>query len=196
MNGLSKGAKSMILLFCVTLTKSRKLNCISKMAGVRAIGIGVFDSLTKLVKTPTGVIDVATAFGAGTIARFELKNTTTNFIENGISGGDNRSTGVTGNIPCIFNVPSGGDAELTAVVEELLKGEVVLFLEMNDGTIKAAGSQLGALALTADDQTGGTIGDLNGFTVTFNTLEPDFSRGYILEAQGLTDYAAALMPYV
>ena len=180
----------------VTLTKSRKLNCISQMPGVRAIGIGQFDSTTKLVKTPTGVIDVATSFGVASIARIELKNTTTNFIENGISGGDSRSRGVTGNIPCIFNVPAGGDAELNAVVEELFEGEVVIFLEMNDGTIKAAGSQLGALVITADDQTGGTIGDLNGYTVTFNTMEPDFSRGYILTGQGLTDYAAALMPYV
>lgn len=181
---------------CVTLTKSRKLNCISAMPGIRAVGIGAFNSLIRLVKTPAGVIDVATAYGVGTIARMELKNTTTNYIENGVSGGDSRSKGVTGNVPMIFNVPTGGDAELNAVVEELLNGEVVLFLEMNDGTIKAAGSQLGALAPTADDQTGGTIGDLNGYTVTFNTLEPDFSRGYILDGQGLTDYAAALMPYV
>ena len=180
----------------VTLTKSRKLNCISQMPGVRAIGIGQFDSTTKLVKTPTGVIDVATAFGVASIARLELKNTTTNFIENGISGGDSRSRGVTGNIPCIFNVPAGGDAELNAVIEELFEGEIVLFLEMNDGTIRAAGSQLGALVVTADDQPGGTIGDLNGYTVTFQSNEPDFSRGYILTGQGLTDYAAALMPYV
>lgn len=181
---------------CVTLTKSRKLNCISKIPGIRAIGLGQFDGTNRLVKTPTGVTALATAFAAASIARFELKNTTTNFIENGVSGGDNRSTGVTGNIPCVFNVPEGADVELNTVVEELLKGEVVLFLEMNDGTIRAAGSQLGALAITADDQTGGTIGDLNGYTVTFNTMEPDFSRGYILSADALTDYAAALMPYV
>jgi hypothetical protein len=180
----------------VTLTKSRKLNCISKMPGIRAIGIGAFDGTNRVVKTPAGVIELATAFGATTIARFELKNTTTNFLENGISGGDSRSTGVTGNVPCIFNVPEGGDAELNLIVEELLKGETVLFLEKNDGTIIVAGSQLGALAITADDQTGGTIGDLNGYTVTFNTMEPDYARGYILSGDALTDYAAALMPYV
>lgn len=168
------------------------------MAGIRAVGIGKYDSLTRLAKTATGVITIATAFPSITpsIARFEVKNTTTNYIENAVSGGDNRSTGVTGNLPLILNVPPGGDVDLTAVVEELLKGEVVLFLEMNDGTIKAAGSQLGALGITADDQTGGAIGDLNGFTVTFNTMEPDFSRGYVLTAPALIEYAAALMPYV
>jgi hypothetical protein len=52
------------------------------------------------------------------------------------------------------------------MIEELLKGEVVLFIEKKDGTIVVAGSQL-AQVITADDDTGGTIGDLNGYTVTF-----------------------------
>jgi hypothetical protein len=41
--------------------------------------------------------------GIGSIARLELK-IQLKFIENGVSGGDNRSTGVTGSIQCIFNV--------------------------------------------------------------------------------------------
>ncbi len=181
---------------CVTLTKSRKLNCMSKMPGIRAIGIGQFDSVTKITKGVTGVTALAASFGVASIARLELKNTTVNYVENGVSGGDSRSLGVTGNIPTVFNVPEGGDAELNGVVEELLKGEVVLFLEKNDGTIIAAGSQFGAIVVTADDQSGGAIGDLNGYTVTFQTMENDFSRGYILVGTALTDYAAALMPYV
>lgn len=180
----------------VTLTKSRKLADISPMAGVRAIGIGAFNSLNRIVTTSTGVTDLATYFGAGTIARLELKNTTTKFLENGISGGDNRSTGVNGSIPCVFNVPAGGDLETTAMVTELMKGEVVLFLERNDGVIMCAGSQNGALVTTADGDTGGQVGDLNGFTVTFNTMEPDFARKYILTGDGLVDYAAALKAYV
>ena len=179
----------------VALTKSRKLADISLQAGVRAVGIGAYNSLNRIATTATGVIDLATYFGAGTIARLEVKNTTTKFLENGISGGDNRSTGVNGSIPCVFNVPAGGDLETTAMIEELMKGEVVLFLERNDGTIVCAGSQNGALVTTADGDTGGTVGDLNGYTVTFNTMEPDFSRKYILTGAGLVDYAAALMAY-
>lgn len=181
---------------CVTLTKSLKLGCVSGMAGIKAIGIAAYNSTTPLVKTATGVIDVATAYGAATIARLEVKNTTVNYIENGISGGDNRSTGVTGNVTLVLAVPKGSDVEYAAIAEQLLLGEVGLFIEKKDGTIVAAGSQNGALAITGDDQTGGTIGDLNGFTYVFNTMEPDFSRGYLLTGQGLTDYAAALMPYV
>jgi hypothetical protein len=43
-------------------------------------------------------------------------------------------------------------------------------LKRKDGTIIVAGSQLGALAITADGDTGGTIGDLNGFGY-FQTME-------------------------
>ena len=180
----------------VTLTKSRKLADISPQAGVRAIGVAAFNSLNRVVTTATGVVDLATYFAANTIARLELKNTTTKFLENGISGADNRSTGVTGNLTAVFNVPSGGDLSNVALVEELLKGEVVFFVERYDGVIMACGSQNGALVVTADSDTGGQIGDLNGFMVTFNTLEPDFARKYVLTGTALADYASALMVYV
>ena len=179
---------------CVTLTKSRKLACTSKIAGVVAIGIAPYDSLDRVATTGAGV--VALPYGAGTIARLELKNTATKYLENAVSGGDNRSTGVTGTIPCTFNVAAGADIADTLMIEELLKGEVVLFIEKKDGTIVCAGSQLGAQAITADGDTGGTIGDLNGYTVTFQTMEPDFSRKYLVTGAGLTAYATALMAYV
>lgn len=177
---------------CVTLTASKKLACNSSLAGIKAIGIAAWNS-TGIVKTATGVDALALIYGANTIARMEVKNSTVNYVENGVSGGDNRSRAVTGNLPVVLNVPEGGDAEYATIVEELLKGEVCLFLEKKDGTIVVAGANNGAQAITADDQTGGTAGDLNGFTVTFQTMEKDFSRGYILTGQGLTDYAAALM---
>jgi len=179
---------------CVTLTKSRKLACTSKIAGVVAIGIAPYDSLDRVVTTGAGVVTLP--YGAGTIARLELKNTATKYLENAVSGGDNRSTGVTGTIPCTFNVAAGADIADTLMIEELLKGEVVLFIEKKDGTIVCAGSQLGAQAITADGDTGGTIGDLNGYTVTFQTMEPDFSRKYLVTGAGLTAYATALMAYV
>ena len=181
---------------CVTLTKSRPLSCTSRIAGVRAIGVAKYDSLNRVVTTATGVVALPTPYGIGTIARLELKNTATKFLENAVSGGDNRSTGVTGNIQCVFNVAAGQDIRDTLMIEELLKGEVVLFIEKKDGTITIAGSQLGAQVLTADDDTGGTIGDLNGFTVTFQTMEPDLSRKYLLTGAGLTAYATAIMPNV
>lgn len=181
---------------CVTLTKSKDLACNSALSGIKAIGIAAWNS-AGLTSTPgtgiTGIGSISTAYGAGTIARMEVKNSTINYVENGVSGGDNRSRAVTGNLPVILNVPEGADAEYAQIVQELLKGEVCLFLEKKDGTIVAAGANNGAQAITVDDATGGTAGDLNGFTITFQTMESDFSRNYILVAEALTEYAAALM---
>jgi hypothetical protein len=41
---------------CVTLTKSRKLACTSKIAGVVAIGVAKYDSLNRVATTATGVV--------------------------------------------------------------------------------------------------------------------------------------------
>lgn len=166
------------------------------MAGIKAVGIAALNTTPALPTTAAGVVNLAPSYGASTIARLEVKNSTVNYVENGAVGADNRSKGITGNLPLVLAVPKDADLEYAAMVEEMLKGEVCLFIERKDGTIVAAGSQNGALALTADDQTGGTIGDLNGFTLTFQTMEEAFSRGYLITGQGLTDYAAALMPYV
>lgn len=181
---------------CVTLGGSRPLACISGEAGILAVSIGNYDSANRIVTTSTGVLTIEDAFGATSLARFGVKSTTANYVENGVSGGDNRSKGVTGNLPIILNVPKGDGVKTVKDVQQLLNGEVVLFIEKKDGTVVAAGSQNGAMAITIDDQTGGTIGDLNGFTVTFQTMEPDFSREYLLTAPALIEYAAAIKPVV
>jgi len=180
---------------CVVLTKSRKLACMSKQAGVKAIGIAPYDALNLVTKGSTGVTTLPSIYDAGSIARLELKNTTTKFLENGISGGDNRSTGVTGNISCIFNIPENGEVETTKMVEEIMKGEFVMFIEYKNGKIAVAGSQNGAVVTTADGDSGATIGDLVGYTVNIQTMEPDYVKGYVLSGDALTSYATALMAY-
>lgn len=181
---------------CVTLGGSRKLACISGEAGILAVSIGVYDSAVRVATTSTGVVTIATPFPALSLARFDVKATTANYVENGVSGGDNRSRGVTGTLPIILNVPKSDGVKTVTDVKNMLGGEVVLFIERKDGTVTVAGSQNGAMAITANDQTGGTIGDLNGFTVTFQTMEPDFSREYLLTAPALVQYAAAIKAVV
>lgn len=179
-----------------TLTKSVKLKDQSTQSGIKAIGIGVFNSTNRVVKTNTGVITLEDVYGAASIARLEVKNTTTKFLETGVSGGDNRATGYNGAITATFSTPTGSELERANLITELTKGEVVLFLEQYDGTVKIAGSQNGALASAPIADTGGTIGDLKGYTITFNTMEADLSDLYILTGAGLVDYAAALKAYV
>lgn len=179
-----------------TLTKSVKLKDQSVQAGVRAIGVGAFNSTNRIVTTSTGVVDLATYFGANTIARLEVKNTTTNFVETGISGGDNRNVGYNGAITVFFSEPKGAELEIANLLTELTKYENVVFLEYYDGTVKAIGSQNGVLASAPIYNGGGTIGDFKGGQITLNTMEADLSSLYILTGDGLTDYAAALKTYV
>lgn len=179
---------------CVTLTKSRGLGCTTPSAGVLAVGIGAYDGFNRIVTTPTGVTSIATQFPAESIARFELKNTTTKYLENYVYNPDTRSGGYKGSLPAIFNVATGDDLSLAADMSEICKGETVLFLELKNGLIFAVGSQNGAWVVTKDNDTGGQAGDLNGYTVTFNTEEPQDFRLYKLTGTALTDYAAALMP--
>jgi hypothetical protein len=74
------------------INKSRA--CTSKIAGVVAIGVAKYDSLNRVATTATGVIFTCRN-GYWINSKIRIKNTA-KFIENGVSGGDNRSTGVTG----------------------------------------------------------------------------------------------------
>ncbi len=181
---------------CVTLTKSRGLGCTTSSSGVVAVGIGVYDGFNVVATTPAGVVSLSTQFPTDSIARFEVKNTTTKYIENYTYNPDTRSGGYKGTLNCIFNVAPSEDISLANVMTEITKGEIVLFLELKNGSKFVVGSQNGAWVTTKDNDTGGQAGDLNGYTVTFNTEEPQDFRLFELTGAGLTQYAAALMPYV
>lgn len=183
-------------LKCFSTPKSRKNPCEPSVAGIKAVGVAAYDSLKLVTTSGTGVTSLASVYSGSTIARLELKNTTVNYTENGATGGDNKSVAVVGSLPCVFNVAKGEDLATVKLINELIKGDVVLFIEGNDGSIRVAGSQFGAYVTTFVDQTGGQLGDLNGYTVTFETKEADLSRNYVLQSQALIDYATAIAPYV
>jgi hypothetical protein len=180
----------------VTLTKSRKLKDTSTQSGIRAIGIGKYESTDRIATTNAGVVSLEDQFGTASIARLEVKNDTIQFLETGIVDKNNRSTGYNGSITAMFSTPVGAEIETANMITELCKGEVVLFLEQYDGTIKVAGSRNGAFASAPIAQTGAKIGDLKGYTISFITEEPDTADNYILSGAGITDYAAALKAYV
>lgn len=182
---------------CLTLDKSYKKSCKASIAGIQAASFGVYDTANRLVTTSAGVVDVATVYGTGTLARFEVKNTTAKYLENGTKGLDTNAKSVKGAVT--FNIAIPPDIathiEKSKVVDTLMDREWVIFLEMKDGTILPIGSQFGAEILTAEGDTGGMDNDLNGYIVNITTNEPDFARKYALSGDGLVDYAAALMAY-
>lgn len=180
----------------LTLSGSHKRPTVSSINGIKAISFGLFDPLDRVVTTSAGV--VALPYGANTLARFDVKNTTAKYVETITKGGDTNAKSVAGTVPLTLAIEPDPTKHLsiTKIVDTLIDRDWTAFLEYRDGTIVAIGSQNGAVVLTATGDTGGTANDLNGYTVTITTDEPDESRKYTLTGAGLTEYATALMAVV
>jgi hypothetical protein len=186
----------------IALTKSRNLNCITKKVGIRSISIIQFDPLNRIATTSTGVTTLptymltATAPAGAKIARFDVKNTTSNYTDTLTNNMDTRSGGRKGELPIVLVSAAGLDnIALSDIVDELTKTEFVAFLEMKNGDIFAIGSQFGAMVPTEVDTTGGQDGDLNGKTITISTDEADSYRKYWLSSAAVAQLLASTMAY-
>lgn len=170
-------------------------------AGVRAIGFAPFDVFNRLATTPLGVVDLETPFGMTPfIARFEIRNTTSTYTETDTIGMDTLAGEIAGTFPFTLPIPVDQTERLKVsnIVEKLRQNTKrwVCFLELNDGTIKAIGSQFGCDVLTGTNATGGTGQDLNGYTINVTTKEYEHSDLYLLSGTGLTQYASGIMTTV
>lgn len=184
-------------IVCRTLSKSKKLQCNKSVAGVRAISFGLYDPMNRIVTTTNGVVDLTTYYGADTLSRFEVKSTTSKYLENRTTGEDTRSTNIKGTFPLMLAIPPDATEriEVAKIEKTLADRQWVCFIEYKDGSIVAIGTQNGADVLTSDSDSGATATDRNGFMVTITTDEPDYASLYTLTGDALVDYAAALMAY-
>lgn len=180
---------------CPTLTKSRGKNCKSSVAGIRAIGFGVYDPMNRVVTTSAGVVALSAKYGAGTIARFDVKNTTSKYIQNMTKGADSNGKNIKGTATLTLAVMPDATERLAMaeIVDTFMDRDWVLFIEYKDGTILCAGSQNGAEVLLADNDSGATGNDLNGYMITITTDEQENADKYTLSGAGLTEYALAIM---
>lgn len=186
----------------IVITKSRNLNCVTKKVGIRSLSIIQFDPLNRVATTPGGVVTLpdymltATLPAGAKIARFDVKNTTTNYTDTLTNNMDTRSGGRKGELPLVLVSATGLDnIALSDVVDELTKTEYVAFLEMKNGDIFAIGSQFGAFTPTVVDTTGGQDGDLNGVTLTVATDEADSFRKYWLAPAASAQLLASTKAY-
>lgn len=184
-------------IVCKTLTKSKKIPCVKSIAGIRAVSFGIYNPLTRIATTSAGVVDVAAVYGVGTLARYEVRSTTSKYTETATTGEDTHSRNIKGTLPLMLAVPPDVTErlEIAKIEQTLAERQWVIFIEYKDGSIVCAGSQNGADVLTSDSDSGATGTDKNGFTVNITTDEADFSSLYVLTGDGLVDYAAALMAY-
>lgn len=183
----------------ITLTKSRNLNCITRLPGIRSISIVQFNPLDRVVTSPTGVATLPTYITSGetpSVARFDVKSTTANYTDTLTNNLDTRSGGRKGELPLVLISSTGVDnIELADVVDQMTKTEFLTFLEMKNGDVFAVGSQFGCLVATSVETTGGQAGDLNGVTITIQTDEADSFRKYWLTPAAVAELITATLPY-
>lgn len=186
----------------IALTKSRNLNCVTKKAGIRSLSIITYKPLERVVTTATGVVTLpdymlnATLPAGAKIARFDVKNTTTNYTDTLTINGDTRSGGRKGELPLVLVATKGADnVALAEVINQITSTEFVGFLEMKNGDIFAIGSEYGCMITTAVDTTGGQDGDLNGVTITIATDESESFRKYLLTDPAVVQLIASTLAY-
>lgn len=171
-------------------------------AGIKAIGFAAYDPRKIVATTATGVVDLTTAFGVTPfIARFDIRNTTSKYLETDTISGDTLSGEIGGTFTFVLPIPANNVTErlkIANVVDKFRQNtnRWVAFFEYSDGTIKLAGSQFGAEVLATTNDSGGTGQDLNGYTVTVTTREQKHSDLYCLSGTGLTQYATGIMATV
>lgn len=148
-----------------------------------------------VVTLPTYMLTATLPAGAK-IARFDVKNTTTNYNDTLTQNMDTRSGGRKGELPLVLVSGTGLDnVTLSDVIDEITKTEFVGFLEMKNGDVFAIGSQFGCMISTAVDSTGGQDGDLNGVTITITTDEADSFRKFWLTSTAVAQVIASTLPY-
>lgn len=186
----------------IALTKSRNLNCVTKKVGIKSISIVKYDPLNRVATTTGGVVTLpdymlsATLPAGAKLARFDVKNTTSNYTDTLTNNMDTRSGGRKGQLPLVLVSATGLDnTVLSEIVDQLTKTEFVGILEMKNGDFFAIGSQFGCMVSTAVDTTGGQDGDLNGVTITIDTDEADSFRKYWLTAAAVAQVLGSTMAY-
>jgi len=186
----------------IALTKSRNLNCVKKKVGIRSLSIITFKSLERVATTAGGVVTLPTYMLNATlptgakIARFDVKNTATNYTDTLTQNVDTRSNGRKGELPLVL-IPSNGldNVTLSEVIDQITKTEFVGFLEMKNGDVFAIGSQYGCMISSVADTTGGQDGDLDGVTITISTEESESFRKYWLTEPAVAQLLASTLAY-
>lgn len=178
----------------ITLANSRKLPCIKRRIGIRAVYIAQFNRQDPVITSSTGVasLPVYLTTPGNSVARYDVKSTTANYTDTLTQNLDTRSGGRKGELPIVL-IPSAGvdNVKLATEIDEFSKTETLIFLEMKNGDFFAIGSQFGCNITTAVDTTGGQSGDLDGVTITIQTEESESFRKYWLTSTAVTELIAA-----
>lgn len=171
---------------CTNLSKGRKLPCKGGNGGLKAVGFAVWDGTDILVTTGGTVSDIQSGITA--IYRYELKNTGNNYSEEIAADADARTIVYNGTLSLVLQKL---DIDTRNEIKMLALGELLIFLEHNNGDIYVVGNEFGAQLTGGSFVTGGARTDMAGANLTFTSSE---NEPYLtLDASGKADYATKIV---
>lgn len=166
---------------CINLTAGRKLSCLGmNRGGIKAVGFVEFKE--GLLSGTAGEITSLT--GITQIYRYEVKNSGNTWTETANIDQENKTRVFTQELNVVLQ---GLDLDMRNEYNELTKGELTIFIELNAGDIIVMGVDSGALASGGSNTSGGAQADMLGFNVTFTATEPEAHLR--LSTAGKTEYA-------
>lgn len=171
---------------CINLTKGRKLPCKGGNGGLKAISFHIWDS-TDLVDSTNGVVSSLPG-GTASFYRYELKNTGNTYTEEIAADGEARTTVYNGTLNVVLQKL---DIDTRNEIKMLALGELVVFLEHNNGDIYVMGAEFGAQVTGGSTVTGGARTDMAGYNLTITSSE---NEPYLtLDATAKTAYATRVL---
>ena len=165
---------------CIALTQGRELDCSRISGGVRYLYFGVYDDFTTPIET-AGIIQAS-----GTVTTIAMTSPSILYRYAMPLGASSVSETITGSTEngTIFYTPTVNVMlnKLTAADQNEIKllgqTKVVIFAQLNEtlvndhNTIIALGVTNGLSLNAGSMDTGAAFGDRNGYTLTFDGLEP------------------------
>lgn len=150
---------------CINLTSGRDLSCLGmNRGGIKAVGFVEFQE--GLIQATAG--EVADLTGITRIYEYAVKNSGNTWTETPNIDVENRTRSFTQELNVVLQ---GLDLDMRNEYNELTKGDLIIFIRLNNGEILVMGKDSGALASGGSNTSGGAETDMIGFNLTFTATE-------------------------
>lgn len=153
------------------LTSGRLVECKDVIAGIQGIYIENWDELVGLTLDSQSGLITDYAESGSTVYFFELKGSGNNFAETINTNRDNGTTFFTQTLTINLTKLT---SEMSNALKVLASGRFRVFVHTNNGETFLMGMNRGVDLTAGTSQTGGALGDLNGYSgLTFVAEEKD-----------------------
>ena len=151
-----------------TYTSGESLNCADFNGGVKAVYFGHLSDFTSGVTVASGEI---TALPTATVYEWDFRNETVLFEQTIQSEGGRVTFEQTLTIPVEAIVTEAGDATRIELLDSVIRERNVIFVLDNNDSIYMMGRVNGTNTANGTVSTGTSLGDFNGYNLTFVARE-------------------------